>query len=97
MRTYIESLEQKCIEKEQNRVKKEITSGIPPKYKKMSLSNANKQKFDSSAEHQKVSRFKFDLVCLEALKKSSTHSQNTLEESLITLLELTEDIYKMHE
>jgi hypothetical protein len=74
----------KYREQEEARHKKE---SLPPKYKKVSLALPKKHE---PIDPEKIIKLHFDLTCLEALKRSSSKTQEALEESLIHLLELTE-------
>lgn len=79
-------------EVEKNRVKIE---SIPAKNKK--LATIVPKKSIEPISPDKIIRLHFDLTCLEALKKSSGNSQESLEEALISLLELTEEVYQHRE
>jgi hypothetical protein len=45
----------------------------------------------------RIKKLSLDLKCLQALKKSSKRQKGATEEALISLLEMTEEIYRARE
>jgi hypothetical protein len=91
LRSYISQLDHRLEERQREKLKKE---SLPPKHKKISMTLPKKAE---AVDGQKLNQLRFDLRCLESLKKSSSKSQGALEEALISLLEMTEEIYRKRE
>lgn len=83
LRTYINQLQHRLEDRQQQKLRKDT---LPPKHKKISMTLPKKTQEATAADLQKLSQLRFDLRCLEALKKSSSKSQGALEEALISLL-----------
>ena len=75
MRNYIANVEHRAEEVQQQRIKKD---NLPLKHKKISMTLPKKTS-DVQVDAQKLNQQRFDLRCLEALKKSSSKSQGALE------------------
>ncbi len=74
MRNHIAQIEHKIVEAHHHKLKKD---NLPPKHKKISMTLPKKLS-EINLESQKLSQLRFDLRCLEALKKSSSKSQGAL-------------------
>lgn len=75
MRNHITQAEHRAEEMQQQRIKKD---NLPLKHKKISMTLPKKTS-EALVDNQKLSQQRFDLRCLEALKKSSSKSQGALE------------------
>jgi hypothetical protein len=75
LRNHISQMEHRIEEKQQLKLKKD---SLPSKHKKISMT-LPKKTTEPTVDALKLNQLKFDLRCLESLKKSSSKSQGALE------------------